>query len=238
MSEVFNYGTGAAANYNITFATSKKDGNKDVAVVVAGDKTLQVAKDYINNSVKHTTTVVYNYGKISSVKNSEGGYDDVTREAERFETIYNCIYNSTYTWAWATREQLGAPYTDKDNDGNYTTAMPSTKLTYGTDRLDFAADSFIFGTSAKDSRYSKLLSTPYESSLIITDATLTSDANGEEEYFDVIIDNNKHITGFKATALSSETNPTAAVPSTLTIKCKDMYGHDVIIKVAMTVNKR
>ena len=48
----------------------------------------------------------------------------------------------------------------------------------------------------------------------------------------------KHITGFKATALSSETNPTAAVPSTLTIKCKDMYGHDVIIKVAMTVNKR
>ncbi|MCS3144325.1 hypothetical protein NXY40_21575 [Phocaeicola vulgatus] len=25
MSEVFNYGTGAAANYNITFATSKKD---------------------------------------------------------------------------------------------------------------------------------------------------------------------------------------------------------------------
>ena len=238
MSEVFNYGTGAAANYNITFATSKKDGNKDVAVVVAGDKTLEVAKDYINNSVKHTTTVVYNYGKISSVKNSEGGYDDVTREAERFETIYNCIYNSTYTWAWATREQLGAPYTDKDNDGNYTTAMPSTKLTYGTDRLDFAADSFIFGTSAKDSRYSKLLSTPYESSLIITDATLTSDANGEEEYFDVIIDNNKHITGFKATALSSETNPTAAVPSTLTIKCKDMYGHDVIIKVAMTVNKR
>ena len=238
MSEVFNYGTGAAANYNITFATSKKDGNKDVAVVVAGDKTLEVAKDYINNSVKHTTTVVYNYGKISSVKNSEGGYDDVTREAERFETIYNCIYNSTYTWAWATREQLGAPYTDKDSDGNYTTAMPSTKLTYGTDRLDFAADSFIFGTSAKDSRYSKLLSTPYESSLIITDATLTSDANGEEEYFDVIIDNNKHITGFKATALSSETNPTAAVPSTLTIKCKDMYGHDVIIKVAMTVNKR
>ena len=78
MSEVFNYGTGAAANYNITFATSKKDGNKDVAVVVAGDKTLEVAKDYINNSVKHTTTVVYNYGKISSVKNSEGGYDDVT----------------------------------------------------------------------------------------------------------------------------------------------------------------
>ncbi len=237
MSEVFNYGTGAAANYNITFATSKKDGNKDVAVVVAGDKTLEVVKDYINNSAKHATTVVYNYGKISSVKNADGGYDDVTREAEKFETIYNCIYNSTYTWAWATREQLGSEYTDKNTDGSYKKAMPSTELTYGTDRSDFAAASFIFGTSTKDSRYSKLLSAPYESSLIIKDATLTSDANGEEEYFDVTIANN-HITGFKATALSSETNPTAAVPSTLTIKCKDMYGHDVIIKVAMTVNKR
>ena len=95
-----------------------------------------------------------------------------------------------------------------------------------------------FGTSAKDSRYSKLLSTPYESSLIITDATLTSDANGEEEYFDVIIDNNKHITGFKATALSSETNPTAAVPSTLTINCKDSYGHDVTITLKMVVKPR
>ena len=68
--------------------------------------------------------------------------------------------------------------------------MPSTKLTYGTDRLDFAADSFIFGTSAKDSRYSKLISTPYESSLIITAATMTRDANGEDEYFEVNIDNN------------------------------------------------
>ena len=237
MSEVFNYGTGAAANYNITFATSQKDGNKDVDVVVAGDKTLEVVKDYINNSAKHATTVVYNYGKISSVKNSEGGYDDVTREAEKFETIYNCIYNSTYTWTWATREQLGGDYTKKDSNGNYTTAMPSTELTYGTDRLGFAADNFIYGTSTKDSRYSKLLSAPYELSLIIKDATLTSDANGEEEYFDVVIKDN-HIEGFKATALSSETNPTAAVPSTLTIKCKDMYGHDVVIKVAMTVKKR
>jgi hypothetical protein len=237
MSEVFNFGTGAAANYNITFAASQKENNKDVATVVAGSGTLEVVKDYINNSIQHATTVVYNYGKISSVKNSDGGYDDVTRAATDFQTVYNCIYNSTYTWAWATREQLGAPYTNKDTNGNYTTPMPSTELTYGTDRLDFAADSFIFGTSTKDSRYSKLLSTPYESSLIIKDATLTSDANGEEEYFDVVIADN-HITGFKATALSSETNPTAAVPSTLTIKCKDMYGHDITIKVAMTVKKR
>ena len=71
----------------------------------------------------------------------------------------------------------------------------------------------------------------------ITSATLTSNANGEEEYFDVQVVNG-HITGFKAIALSSTTNPTADVPSTLTIKAKDMYGHEVVIKLAMTVKKR
>ena len=65
---------------------------------------------------------------------------------------------------------------------------------------------------------------------------MVSNANGEvDEYFTVNIEEGK-ITGF--TVNSKATNPTAAVPSTLTIKCKDMYGHDVIIKVAMTVNKR
>lgn len=74
-------------------------------------------------------------------------------------------------------------------------------------------------------------------SLKIQSAVLTSDANGEEEYFDVIVENNT-IINFKAIKVSSTTNPTAAVPSTLTIKCKDMYGHDVVIKLTMTVNKR
>ena len=90
-------------------------------------------------------------------------------QAEKYMNVNSDTYNDLFIQmcirdrAWATREQLGAPYTDTDKDNDDTTAMPSTKLTYGTDRLDFAADSFIFGTSAKDSRYSKLLSTPYES---------------------------------------------------------------------------
>ena len=37
---------------------------------------------------------------------------------------------------------------------------------------------------------------------------------------------------------TSTTNPTAPVQSTLTITAKDMYGHDVVIKLPMTVNKR
>lgn len=104
MFEVFNYGIGVVVNYNIIFVIFKKDGNKDVVVVVVGDKILEVVKDYINNLVKYIIIVVYNYGKIFLVKNFEGGYDDVIREVERFEIIYNCIYNSIYIWVWVICE--------------------------------------------------------------------------------------------------------------------------------------
>jgi len=112
----------------------------------------------------------------------------------------------------------------------------STELTYGTD-ADLKADTYIYGVSTWDGRYSAFLNDTYESSLVIEDATLTSDANGEEEYFDVEIADG-HIVKFNAVAESSTTNPTAPVQSTLTITAKDMYGHDVVIKLPMTVNKR
>ena len=225
MSEIFNFGKGTPAQYNISFATSTVDNNnKPAAITVKGDEKLVVNKDYINNNDKHVTTVVYNYGKISSVK--EGAeYVDVTRAAAEFQTIYNCIYNNTYSWHWATAEELKVdklPY--------------STELTYGTD-ADLKADTYIYGVSTWDGRYSAFLNDTYKSSLVIEDATLTSDANGEEEYFDVEIADG-HIVKFNAVAESSTTNPTAPVQSTLTITAKDMYGHDVVIKLPMTVNKR
>ena len=244
MTEVFNFGDGVESQYNISFATSKKENNKDVTNTVTGDGYLVVDKAYINNETQHATTVVYNYGKISSKKNAKGEYDDWTVKAADFNTIYNCIYNDTYTWAWANNAQLGGDFAKKDNKGNYINSTPSTTLTYGTDysmkNPDGSAlnvDAAIFGTSAWDSEYNAMLSTSYKSSLKITSATLTSNANSEEEYFDVQVVNG-HITGFKAIALSSTTNPTADVPSTLTIKAKDMYGHEVVIKLAMTVKKR
>jgi len=242
MTEVFNFGEGTPAKYNIKFADSKVVNNKKDAITVTGDGTLTVAKDFINNEDKHATTVVYNYGKISSIKNDKGGYDDVTRAATDFQTIYNCIYNNTYKFDWATNEQAGTvngvDYTAKDNKGNYINALPSKELTYGTDR-DFAVEEFIYGTSAWDGIYSAKLSAPYKASLVVKSATLTSDANKKAEYFTVNIDKTTgKITGFNAVNNSSTTNPTAAVPSTLTINAEDMYGHKVVITVAMTVNKR
>ena len=246
MTEVFNFGEGVESQYKISFATSKKDNNKDVTNTVTGDGYLVVDKAYINNETQHATTVVYNYGKISSKKNAKGEYDDWTVKAADFNTIYNCIYNDTYTWTWANNAQLGGQFAQKDNKGNYVNSTPSTTLIYGMDYTMtypdgstlLNVDAAIYGTSAWDSEYNAMLSKSYNGSLKITSATLTSNANGEEEYFDVQLDNNGHITGFKAILLSSTTNPTADVPSTLTIKAKDMYGHDVVIKLPMTVKKR
>ena len=245
MTEVFNFGDGVQSQYNISFATSKKENNKDVTLTVTGDGYLVVDKAYINNETEHATTVVYNYGKISSKKNAKGDYDDWTVKATDFSTVYNCIYNDTYTWAWANNAQLGGDFTRRDPEtGNYIYRTPSTTLTYGTDYTmsepdgtPLNVDAAIFGTSAWDSEYNRMLSNSYNGSLEITDATLTSDANGEEEYFEVLRSNG-HITGFKAILLSSTTNPTADVPSTLTIKVKDMYGHEFQIKLPMTVKKR
>jgi hypothetical protein len=80
------------------------------------------------------------------------------------------------------------------------------------------------------------LSAPYKKSLEIKEAHLVSNANGEvDEYFTVNIEEGK-ITGF--TVNSKATNPTAAVPSTLKITVVDMYKHERVIELGMTVNKR
>ena len=83
---------------------------------------------------------------------------------------------------------------------------------------------------------SQLLSAPYEKSLEIKEAHLVSNANGEvDEDFTVNIEEGK-ITGFIVN--SKSTNPTAAVPSTLKSTVVDMYKHERVIELGMTVNKR
>ena len=156
----------------------------------------------------------------------KGGYDDVTREAERFETIYNCIYNSTYTWAWATRENLGLaananlPY--------------STNLTYGNNAAA-PTTAHIWGTNAIDKLFSTALKDAYGSSLSIESAKLTSDATGKEDYFKVDF---TKANVFEAIKTDIGSNPKQDVPSTLTINCKDSYGHDVTITLKMVVKPR
>lgn len=240
MSHVFNYGKAAAADYEITFAGAKKDKNKDVDNTVTGDKSLTVANSYIDNKTQHTTTVVYNYGAISSEK-KDGKFIDYTVDAASFPTVFNCIYNyvtPTYSWRWATLADLDLKATDK---------LPyKTTLTYGTNSYGATvptADVFakyIKGVSSRDGQYSAFLSAPYENSLKIKEAHLVSNGNKEvDEYFNVeITADGNDIKGFTATSVSNETNPTAAVASTLKVTVYDMYGHEYVIELLMTVNPR
>ena len=78
---------------------------------------------------------------------------------------------------------------------------------------------------------------PYEGSLKIVEekTTFTSDANGKQEYFKPIFSEGK-LAGLEF--LPESSNPEAAVASTLTITVVDMYGHERVIKIAGTVNKR
>ncbi|MEQ3152254.1 hypothetical protein AAAZ06_16505 [Phocaeicola vulgatus] len=240
MSHVFNYGKAAAADYEITFAGAKKDKNKDVDNTVTGDKSLTVANSYIDNKTQHTTTVVYNYGAISSEK-KDGKFIDYTVDAASFPTVFNCIYNyvtPTYSWRWATLADLDLKATDK---------LPyKTTLTYGTNSyratvptVDVFAK-YIKGVSSRDGQYSAFLSAPYENSLKIKEAHLVSNGNKEvDEYFNVeITADGNDIKGFTATSVSNETNPTAAVASTLKVTVYDMYGHEYVIELPMTVNPR
>ena len=229
MDYVFNWGAGASEQYVISFAKAKKASGKDVANEVAGDADLTVAKDYIDNKTQHATVVSYNFGKISSeTKDEDRNFADYKVEVKTFPTVFNCIYNDTYTWSWDNKAA---------ND-----IATNTKLVYGSDYkfknksgVAYNFDEAIKGTSSKDGAYSALLSTPYNGSLVLQKANLISKGNGvEDEYFTVDTSD----MSFKAKTGIGQTNPTANVPSTLKLVYKDMYNHDVVIELDMTVVPR
>ena len=232
-----NFGKGQPDQYDVTFAASKTENNKPASITVDGTEEIVVDKSYIDNKTEHETTIVYNYGKISSKKNAKGEYEDVTVAAATIKTVYCCFYKEdVHTWAWATRQDLGLTATDKD--GNYTQPMPySTTLTYGSDAKAPTA-AHIYGKNSIDGTFSKALSKAYGSSLSIESATLTSDATGKVDYFNVDLNAASDAVTFKAIKTDLGSNPKADVPSTLTIKCKDSYNHDVTITLKMTVKPR
>jgi len=231
LAQVFNFGTGTLGSYETSFdASEPKTGGGHQAVVVNGDGTLRVGKDYVDNETQHATKVVFNYGKISTeTKNSSGDVIDYKPTVKEFPTIYSNIYNSTYSWRWASKADLGLTAT--------TDVLPySTSIKYGdTKEYNLA---HIYGVSTRDSKYNAFLSAPYLASLQVQNVKLVSNSNGLDEYFVVdpsfAVGNTKFILKEK----SGSTNPTADVPSTLVITAKDTYGNDVEIRLPMTVTKR
>ena len=276
MENIFNFPAGLAGNYVVSFADADEatdDGKNYYTVpseaygngfVVVANKLANLKTQIIDNTTPHATTVSYDYGDVSSVAHkyikdltgwtdaavTASGYADVQVPAmESFPTIFNCIYNSTYTWdwhwgkndpsakpayyaynaVWATEIAAGKALAVTAAAENEVPQIVYEEFDGGSINMKW-----ILGNCGWDSKYSADLSAPYLASLVVNSAKLTSDANGVEDYYTVAVAG----TAFTFTKKSGASNPTVAVPSTLTIKCKDMYNHDVTIKLAVKVMPR
>ncbi|MCD8310738.1 MAG: apolipoprotein A1/A4/E family protein, partial [Prevotellaceae bacterium] len=221
MDQIFNF-VGAnevedpeiTSHYQILFATSElKNKAYTETKTVNGDSELKVDAVLVDNTTYHTTTVTYNYGKISSKTPTK----DYSVSGETFETMYVSIYyEGAYEWAWSK--------------------SATTSFVYGADIS--IATSTILGTSAKDSNYdANGLNSPYKSSLEIESATLTTTENGIAEYYDYDASSSSATT-LVFTQKSTNTNITDKVASTLTVTCHDSYGNPVVITLPLTITVR
>jgi len=222
LDQVFNF-TGDAlasvANFDVIFADAYRSGNDIVDLTVnPGNDVLIVAKEFIDNTTQHETSVVYNYGNIST---GLAAGEDYVVEVKKFPTIFSNIYNNTYSWSW----------------------KPDfvTNIVYGTPVTIQLSN--ILGKSTRDNIYNAPLSAPYLGSLSLNGlagatggAKLYSNGTTIEEYFNATL--NTTAGTITLSQASNSSNPTANVPSTLVITVYDMYGHEVVIKLPMTVLTR
>jgi len=232
LSDLYNLPTGTAGNFITTFAASQpKTGGGHDPVVVTGGGLLSVGKAYVDNTTEHATSVVYDYGLISTESKSGTTIVPYKVNVLNFTTIYSNIYNDTYSWNWATRAELGL--------GSTATLPYKTEIEYGTATPAFTVNAaHIYGKSTRDSKYNAFLNASYNFSLDATVGVVTAkfitNATQQEEYFTVA-----HTAGtFTFTPISGATNPLVDLPSTLVITTKDMYGNNVVIKIPMTLKKR
>ena len=240
------FGEGEADQYKVTIAEAAVDADgKQISEVVLGSEQIEVAPAYVDNATEHATVVEYNYGEVSSVKDAEGKYVPVIVKAAEIKTVFCCFYKpEVHTWGWATREQLAAAYptanpswTAKEGE-EYVREIPAMELTYGTPFTlpnNGTIDMYIFGKNSINNIFSTPLASTYESSLLVVDAKLISDATQHEDYFKVNFDGKVNTLTFEVIKKDEGSNPKENVPSTLIIKCKDSYNHDVTISLPMIV---
>ena len=238
-------GGSLASNFEFSFAASAMNSQyQTFDVETAGSGTIRIDRMLIDGQTAHNTTVRYNYGGISSAGIFQGFLLDYKIDVDRFYTVYNSIYNYSYSWDWvadddaALRAALGAPYTAKTSTGAYAAPLPDySRITYNTSVSIVGGNlaAFIKGTSSYDTGYNAYLNSPYRASLSIQSATLTSNSTRAQDYMQPVVASGM-ITGFRS--VSSSANPASDIPSTLTVVANDMYGNRVDISLPVTVKTR
>jgi len=224
------------ANIEFSFAESNKNAsNKLIAVQAtstAGTGThtyafpLTIKKAYINNTTEHNTTVTYNFGAVSTYIADDGSLkyaQDWTRN-KAFTTIYDCLWDTKWmSYAWKENKA--------DNTPSFTVGDAGKSIAFNTIYTQNAYNATIYGSA-----YKTITLADFASKLTFTKVTLTSKETGKEDYFTCAFD--AGFTKIDLTPTEDWHNPTANVPSTLTISYTDPFGHNESITLDVTVKKQ
>ena len=240
LKQSFN-GLDADANYTFIFKDAQKNGNDLEDLKVTNNYVFTVANDFIDNKTSHAVTVSYSFGQISSAAEFKNGVlqDYVVTGGEFKNIIFSCLAEiNTYAWATApsfTYEQTDAKTllenikSTNTRDGKYTTTLDKL-ITAACDNMiaDVSTATYeLWSQVAKDGDIKEGSKNEYfvpSYSASVTVGTGASAKTGK---------------GIIFTPASKAQNPEATVYSTLIIKAKDYFNHDVTIKIKnVEVKKR
>lgn len=241
LKQSFN-GLDADVNYTFIFKDAQKNSAGELEDMTIGDDyEFTVANNFIDNKTKHAVEVSYNFGQISSETGFTSGAqkDYVVKGGEFKNIIFSCLAEIN-TYAWAAAPSL----TYAQTDGK--TLLANIKSTNTRDsKYTTTLDKLI--TAACDKMIQNLSGATYELwSQVAKDGAIKE--GSKNEYFTPVYAASVTVgtgtsakTGEGITFIpnSEAQNPEATVYSTLIIKAKDYFNHDVVIKIAnVEVKKR
>ena len=241
LKQSFN-GLDADVNYTFIFKDAQKNSAGELEDMTIGDDyEFTVANNFIDNKTKHAVEVSYNFGQISSETGFTSGAqkDYVVKGGEFKNIIFSCLAEIN-TYAWAAAPSLTYAQTDgktllanikstNTRDGKYTTTLDKL-ITAACDKMiqNLSGATYeLWSQVAKDGAIKEGSKNEYFTPVYaasVTVGTGTSAKTGE---------------GITFIPNSEAQNPEATVYSTLIIKAKDYFNHDVVIKIAnVEVKKR
>ncbi len=195
----------SANNYRWTI-TNGISGTQDL--VFYGNDLATVAQAKVDNKTKHSTKLEYLYRGISCTDVTNKTGQDYPVEVWSGNTIFCCALDpsvQSYSWKLGFKNQI----------------------TYEQSGFTIKAADYLEGHNAyENDTFGGAFKAQYIPGSYV--ATLTSGKPGtigNQDYFTVAFDG----TTFTFTPQSKATNPIDDVPSTLTVKAKDAFGHTTTI---------
>ena len=129
------------------------------------------------------------------------------------------------SYAWKENKAANTPsFTVGDAGKSIEISSIYTKNTY---------NATVYGNDFKTITLDK-----FTTALTFTAVTLTSNETGKEDYFTCAFDDATTPTKINLTATEDWHNPVDDVPSTLTIKYTDQFGHNETLTLPVTVKKQ